>query len=108
MKVGVSDGIGICAGTNRGDCRLRRWQENNKLDHARVKLPTGSKFHFPTFKVTVVPLVARVPDPQVVAAESRLMLNPGEDVIIFLFHTFVAFMTLAIIWYLCVIFVMVW
>ena len=85
---------------------MRRGKENNELDHARVKLPTGSKFHFPTFKVPVVPLVARVPYPQVVAAESRLMLDPGEDVIIkYLLYTFVAFITLAIIGYLCVTFV---
>ena len=74
----------ICVGTNRRDCRLRRWKENNELDHARVKLPTRSELHFPTFKVPVVPLVTRVPYPQVVSAKSWLMLNPGEDEFILL------------------------
>ena len=84
----------ICVGTNRRDCRLRRWKENNELDHARVKLPTGSKFHFPTFKVPVVPLVARVPYPQVVSAKSGLMFYPVEEEIRnYLFYTFATFVS---------------
>ena len=58
-----------------------------------MKLSTGSEFHFPTFKVTVVALVARISDPQVVSAKSRLMFDPEEDAIRFL-YTFAILITL--------------
>ena len=65
---------------------MGRWKENDELNHARVKLSTGSELNFPTFKVTVVALVARVSDPQIVSAKSGLVFHPGEDAIIFSAH----------------------
>ena len=65
-------------GLERGDGGRGGRQQHHQLDHRAVQLPTSPKLNVPTLEVSVVSLVARVFDPEVVATQLRLVLHPAQ------------------------------